>query len=183
MAVLEPKVWNSGWWRHLELIRHSEVLKSYFYNIFLWIDVIKPKVSNDLDENWLNYRGSRMFSRVSFGCGSFKRMSFGRMVIWSQDHLVARSFGRECLVVGHLVACHLVVESFGRVVIWTQGHIVAWSLGRMVIWSQVIWSRVIWSQVIWSWVIWVILTRSFGRESFFCKKGHLQQNLVVFASN
>jgi hypothetical protein len=28
-----------------------------------------------------------------------------------------------------------------------------------------------------------ILTRSFGRESFFCKNGHLQQNLVVFASN
>jgi hypothetical protein len=70
-----------------------------------------------------------MFGRVSFGRGSFSHMSFGRMVIWTRGLMVvglfgrkiiwsrARSFGRECLVAGHLVACHLVAWSFGREVI------------------------------------------------------------------
>jgi hypothetical protein len=82
-----------------------------------------------------------MFGCVSFGRGSFSRMSFGcmviwmrghvvarsygRRVIWSEDHLVTRSFGRECLVAGHLVACHLVVGSFSRVVIRSHGYLVA----------------------------------------------------------
>jgi hypothetical protein len=36
----------------LELLLHFEVLKkSYLYNIFFYIDVLKSKVSNDLDEN------------------------------------------------------------------------------------------------------------------------------------
>jgi hypothetical protein len=35
--VQETKVQNSGWWRHLELLLHFEVLKkSYFYNIFFY---------------------------------------------------------------------------------------------------------------------------------------------------
>jgi hypothetical protein len=35
MAVWEPKAKNSGWWRHLHLIRHFEVLKKkIFYDIF-----------------------------------------------------------------------------------------------------------------------------------------------------
>jgi hypothetical protein len=41
------------------ILNYSSILKfwkkSYFYNIFLWIDVFKSKVLNDLDENWLNY--------------------------------------------------------------------------------------------------------------------------------
>jgi hypothetical protein len=53
MAVQEPKVCVSGvWWRHLELLRHFEVLKKVTSTIFfLWMDVSKSKVSNDLDEN------------------------------------------------------------------------------------------------------------------------------------
>jgi hypothetical protein len=36
MAVLDPNVNNSGWWRHLELLLHLEVLKkSLFCNDFL----------------------------------------------------------------------------------------------------------------------------------------------------
>jgi hypothetical protein len=34
MAVQDPKVENSGWWHHLVLLRHREVLKTnYFYDI------------------------------------------------------------------------------------------------------------------------------------------------------
>jgi hypothetical protein len=34
MAVCEPKEKNSGWWRHLHLIRHFEVLKKKSSTIF-----------------------------------------------------------------------------------------------------------------------------------------------------
>jgi hypothetical protein len=38
------------------ILNYSSILKkSYFYNIFFWIDVFKSKVSYDLDDNWLNY--------------------------------------------------------------------------------------------------------------------------------
>jgi hypothetical protein len=43
MAVWEPKEKKSGWWRHLHLIRHFEVLKKkffyefFFYRTFLFI--------------------------------------------------------------------------------------------------------------------------------------------------
>jgi hypothetical protein len=57
MAEQDPKVWNSDWWRHIELLFHFEVLKKVTSTIiFLWIDVFKSKVSKDLDENWLDYR-------------------------------------------------------------------------------------------------------------------------------
>jgi hypothetical protein len=49
---------------------------------------------------------------------------FGRKIIWSR----ARSFGRECLVAGHLVACHLVI--------WSRGHLDASSFSRVVIRSH-----------------------------------------------
>jgi hypothetical protein len=47
------------------ILNYSAILKfgkkSYLCNEFLWIDVFKFKVFNDLDENWLNY--------VTFVCG------------------------------------------------------------------------------------------------------------------
>jgi hypothetical protein len=36
IAVQDPKVKNSGWWHHLELLLHFDVLEeTYFYNIFI----------------------------------------------------------------------------------------------------------------------------------------------------
>jgi hypothetical protein len=80
---------------------------------------------------------------------------FGRKIIWSR-------------VLGRGSFSHI---SFGRRVIWSRGHLDARSFSRMVIRSHG------------NLVAWLFGRRSFGRESFFCKKGHLQQNSVVFASN
>jgi hypothetical protein len=77
--------------------------------------------------------------------------------VWSQCIWSQGIWTRGYLVAGHLVAGHLVA---GHLV---AGHLVA---GHLVALNEK-----------------SILTRSFRRESFFCKKGHLQQNLVVFESN
>jgi hypothetical protein len=55
MTVQKLKVLNSSWWRHSKLLRIFEILKKITSTIFLWIYVFKYQVSNDLDENWLNY--------------------------------------------------------------------------------------------------------------------------------
>jgi hypothetical protein len=71
----------------------------------------------------LKDRESKMFGR-----GSFSRMSFGRMVIWTRGNLV------------------LVSRSNGGRVIWSQEHLVARSFGRESLSRMPFRRRVIWSR-------------------------------------
>jgi hypothetical protein len=68
MAVWEPKEKNSGWWRHLHLIRHFEVLKNKFcYDIFfIELSIFKSKVSIDLQSNWLSYEKFMLSDHLDF---------------------------------------------------------------------------------------------------------------------
>jgi hypothetical protein len=76
-----------------------------------------------------------MFGRVSFGHGSFSRMSFGCLVIWTRGNLVARSYGRRLICSQD----HLVASIWARVL--GRGSFSRMSFGRRVIWSRVIWPR------------------------------------------
>jgi hypothetical protein len=55
-SLSRPSYLRGGWWRHLELLLHFEVLKNSYISLYLFYKLLFSKSkSNDLDGNWLNY--------------------------------------------------------------------------------------------------------------------------------